>query len=123
MEHLKIGPLLYFLTLFDFVLILANYFSFSLLHLFPFSFPFSFVLFFFSFIVGRVNSHAPTCLRMEMWNNDTGKLLCASNPIYGGTGQIDVAKFDEPGYIGTHSSPSSRREKEKNKNFLKIAFF
>ena len=20
--------------------------------------------------------HAPTCLKMEMWNNDTGKLLC-----------------------------------------------
>eukprot|EP01052_Picozoa_sp_SAG31_P022019 SAG31_NODE_1732_length_7421_cov_10.241191_6_plen_166_part_00 len=43
--------------------------------------------------------HAPTCLAMEIWNNQTGKLLCRQEPIYGGTGKIDLAKFDEPGYI------------------------
>jgi hypothetical protein len=43
--------------------------------------------------------HAPTCLAMEIWNNHTGELLCRQEPIYGGTGKIDIAKFDETGYI------------------------
>merc|ERR1712232_1432323 len=43
--------------------------------------------------------HAPTCLAMEIVNNQTGELLCRQEPIYGGTGKIDLAKFDEPGYI------------------------
>ena len=45
-------------------------------------------------------SHAPTCLRMEIWNNDTDTLLCRQEPVYGGTGKIDINDFDEPGYIG-----------------------
>ena len=36
---------------------------------------------------------------MEIWNNHTGELLCRQEPIYGGTGRVDVRKFDEPGYI------------------------
>ena len=36
---------------------------------------------------------------MEIWNNRTGELLCRQEPIYGGTGKIDLPKFDEPGYI------------------------
>lgn len=43
--------------------------------------------------------HAPTCLEMALYNNVTGDLVCKQNPIYGGTGQIDQARFDEPGYI------------------------
>ena len=43
--------------------------------------------------------HAPTCLRMEMWNNDTGKLICETKPVYGGTSRIDQDRFDEPGYV------------------------
>ena len=45
--------------------------------------------------------HAPTCLKMEMWNNDTGKLLCRQQILYGGTGQIPEPRFDEAGYIAT----------------------
>jgi hypothetical protein len=45
--------------------------------------------------------HAPTCLRIEMRNNATGELICAQSPIYGGTGEIDDPRFDEPGYIAT----------------------
>ena len=36
---------------------------------------------------------------MEIYNNVTGDLLCRQTPVYGGTGQIDLDKFDEPGYI------------------------
>ena len=36
---------------------------------------------------------------MEIWNNRTGELLCRQEPIYGGTGKVDLPKFDEPGYI------------------------
>jgi hypothetical protein len=43
--------------------------------------------------------HAPTCLAMEIVNNKTGELICRQEPIYGGTGQVDIAKFDEEGYI------------------------
>jgi hypothetical protein len=45
--------------------------------------------------------HAPTCLRMELWNNNTGELICSQEPIYGGTGAIDLDRFDEPGYLAT----------------------
>ena len=34
-----------------------------------------------------------------VYNNATGELVCAEKPVYGGTGQIDLPKFDEPGYI------------------------
>ena len=43
--------------------------------------------------------HAPTCLAMEIWNNRTGELLCRQEPVYGGTGRVDLPKFDETGYI------------------------
>ena len=36
---------------------------------------------------------------MEIWNNKTGELLCRQEPVYGGTGRIDLPKFDETGYI------------------------
>merc|ERR1712050_785221 len=46
---------------------------------------------------------APTCLRVETYNNDTGELLCLTEPVYGGThGYVsDRAAYDEPGYIAT----------------------
>ena len=43
--------------------------------------------------------HAPTCLAMEIWNNETGELICRQEPVYGGTGAIAEKKFDEVGYI------------------------
>ena len=47
--------------------------------------------------------HAPTCLRVDLYNNDTGELICRAEPVYGGTGGYvaDVPAFDEAGYIGT----------------------
>ena len=36
---------------------------------------------------------------MEIVNNQTGELLCRQEPVYGGTGRLDLPKFDEPGYI------------------------
>jgi len=27
--------------------------------------------------------HAPACISMELYNADTGKLICRSEPIYG----------------------------------------
>ena len=50
-------------------------------------------------VLSHHHCHAPTCLRLEMWNNDTGRLLCRQEPLYGGTGAIDPPAFDEPGYI------------------------
>ena len=39
-----------------------------------------------------------SCLAMELWNNETGKLMCRQEPIYGGTGDTTVGdKFNEPG--------------------------
>jgi hypothetical protein len=29
----------------------------------------------------HAHCHAPTCKRVELWNNDTGKLLCRQDPI------------------------------------------
>lgn len=52
--------------------------------------------------------HAPMCLTMQMYrcnksvpvcNRTTGELICREDPVYGGTGRIDNATFDEPGYI------------------------
>jgi hypothetical protein len=43
--------------------------------------------------------HAPTCLEMAIYRNETGELVCSQKPIYGGTGKISDPKFDEPGYI------------------------
>ena len=52
-------------------------------------------------VAAHFHCHAPTCLRVELWNNDTGTLLCAQEPVYGGSGVIDRPTFDEPGYIAT----------------------
>jgi len=50
-------------------------------------------------IKAHFHCHAPACIHMEMWNNNTGKLLCRELGLYGGTHRIDDKRFDEPGYI------------------------
>lgn len=59
-------------------------------------------------VAGHFHCHAPTCKYMSMYtcpdnvtvcNETTGTLICTERPIYGGTGQIDQKRFDEPGYI------------------------
>jgi len=39
--------------------------------------------------------HAPSCLSMELYNADTGMLLCRHDPVYGKTHQV----HDELGYV------------------------
>lgn len=39
--------------------------------------------------------HAPACLSLELWNEDTGELLCRVTPVHGGG---DAAQ-DEKGYL------------------------
>ena len=49
-----------------------------------------------------LHSHAPTCLRLDVYNNDTGKLICRVEPVYGGTGGYVADRggtFDEEGYV------------------------
>eukprot|EP01051_Picozoa_sp_SAG22_P026688 SAG22_NODE_8548_length_646_cov_2.539305_1_plen_111_part_00 len=58
--------------------------------------------------------HAPTCLELTVWNNDTGDVICKVAPVYGGTNGYVAdmnGTFDEPGYVanppcmfGTNSS-------------------
>lgn len=50
-------------------------------------------------VAAHFHCHAPTCLSMTMYRNDTGEVICEERPVYGGKGQIDLKKFDEPGYI------------------------
>merc|ERR1711959_447630 len=50
-------------------------------------------------VAAHFHCHAPTCLSVAMYRNDTGELLCVERPVYGGTGQVDEKRFDEPGYI------------------------
>lgn len=33
------------------------------------------------------------------WNGTHGTVICEERPVYGGTGQVDLPQFDEPGYI------------------------
>ena len=42
--------------------------------------------------------HAPSCLSIELFRNDTGELLCRQLPYYGG-GDVAKDKFDEAGYV------------------------
>ena len=32
--------------------------------------------------------HAPSCISMELYNADTGKLLCRHSPVYGQSDQV-----------------------------------
>ena len=48
-------------------------------------------------VVAHLHCHAPTCLQMQVFNNDTGALICQENAVYGKGAAGD--KFDEEGYI------------------------
>jgi hypothetical protein len=50
-------------------------------------------------VAAHFHCHAPTCLSMTMYDNATGEVICEERPIYGGTGVIPEARYDEPGYI------------------------
>jgi len=51
-------------------------------------------------VKAHFHCHAPTCIKVEMWNNDTGKLLCRETTLVGGKGTLPgPKKFDEEGYI------------------------
>ena len=39
--------------------------------------------------------HAPTCLSMDLWNADTGELLCHVEPVHGGSGGV----YEEHGFL------------------------
>jgi len=39
--------------------------------------------------------HAPSCLSMELYNADTGRLICRVEPMYGQSGEV----FDEHGFL------------------------
>ena len=41
--------------------------------------------------------HAPTCVRFDLYNDDTGELLCRQQGRLGKTLQPDVSKFDKEG--------------------------
>merc|ERR1711935_144063 len=42
--------------------------------------------------------HAPSCLSIELYNDDTNELLCRQLPVYG-SGQVEDDRFDELGYL------------------------
>eukprot|EP00051_Salpingoeca_urceolata_P026537 m.477668 g.477668 ORF g.477668 m.477668 type:complete len:870 (+) comp20913_c0_seq1:229-2838(+) len=50
-------------------------------------------------VAAHFHCHAPTCLDVTMYNNETGEIICREQPLYGGTGKIDRKSMDEPGYI------------------------
>lgn len=65
-----------------------------------------------TFVTLNNHCHAPTCHSVSVYacpkgtaladcNASTGKLICESRPIYGGTGQpgLNGTRFDEPGYV------------------------
>ena len=42
--------------------------------------------------------HAPSCISLELYRNDTGEILCRQLPVYG-TGNVAADKYDEAGYV------------------------
>jgi hypothetical protein len=42
--------------------------------------------------------HAPSCVSIELYRNDTGEILCRQLPVYG-TGNVEKDKYDEAGYL------------------------
>merc|ERR1711964_67084 len=42
--------------------------------------------------------HAPMCIDIRLYRNDTGELLCHQRSQLG-TGRVDIDRFDEAGYI------------------------
>ena len=58
-------------------------------------------------VAAHFHCHAPTCLSISLYScapNSTTtcldkRLMCRESPLYGGTGSLDLKRFDEPGYI------------------------
>jgi hypothetical protein len=48
-----------------------------------------------AFIMAGGHCHAPSCLSLELWNNETGELICRVTPAMGTGDQA----FDEDGYL------------------------
>ena len=48
-------------------------------------------------VVAHLHCHAPTCLSMTVYNNDTGALLCEEKAVYGDGDSRNP--FGEVGYI------------------------
>jgi hypothetical protein len=60
------------------------------------------------FVAAHYHCHAPTCLRMEIYNNNTGELICREDPYHGRGADVTgkgspttpgLDRFDEAGYI------------------------
>jgi len=52
------------------------------------------------FVGAHYHCHAPTCLKMEIYNNNTGELICAETAYHGQGNDIKgTDRFDETGYI------------------------
>merc|ERR1712188_312952 len=57
-------------------------------------------------VAAHFHCHAPTCLSVALYNNNTGDLICKEQPVYGqdrggnpGSGHIEPGPFNEAGYI------------------------
>ena len=50
----------------------------------------------FKLVYAAAHCHAPACMGLELWNRDTGKLICKNEPIIG-KGVKPV--HDEKGYV------------------------
>jgi hypothetical protein len=52
-------------------------------------------------VYASCHCHAPSCLGCELWNSDTGELICRQTPVYGRSAVASnvTNKYDEEGYI------------------------
>jgi len=51
-------------------------------------------------IYASCHCHAPACISCELWNADSGELICEQIPIYGKFGHLnETNKYDEAGYV------------------------
>jgi len=50
-------------------------------------------------VYSSCHCHAPACLKCELWNADTGKLICMQKPYTGKGVDNDTDPYDAKGYI------------------------
>jgi len=48
-------------------------------------------------LMAVTHCHTPNCLKQELWNDDTGELICAVQPVQGANDTV----FNEIGYVFT----------------------